>query len=61
MLYYNSGNHEEGFLSEGKFLKRRGDCIYAKLKGARGKNTLDVCINTEYQFRDKAGKPCELE
>jgi hypothetical protein len=36
-------------------------CIYARVKGAMGKNTLEVCINTAYHFLDKAGKPCELE
>jgi hypothetical protein len=36
-------------------------CIYAKPKGAKGKNTLEVCINTEYHFRDKTGRPCTLE
>lgn len=36
-------------------------CIYAKPRGAAGKNTLEVCINTEYHFRDKTGRPCTLE
>jgi len=36
-------------------------CVNAKPKGAKGKNTFKVCINTEYQFRDQAGKPCKLE
>ncbi len=36
-------------------------CVNAKPKGARGKNTFRVCINTEYQFTDRAGKPCKLE
>jgi hypothetical protein len=35
-------------------------CINAKPKGAKGKNTFNVCINTEYQFRNHAGNPCEL-
>ncbi len=36
-------------------------CIYAKPKGTIGKNTMEVCINTEYHFRDKTGRPCTLE
>jgi hypothetical protein len=36
-------------------------CVNAKPKGAKGKNTFKLCINTEYQFRDQAGKPCKLE
>jgi hypothetical protein len=36
-------------------------CVNAKSKGAKGKDTFIVCINTEYQFRDHAGKPCKIE
>jgi hypothetical protein len=36
-------------------------CIYAKPKGDAGKNTLEVCINTQYHFKDKTGRPCRLE
>jgi hypothetical protein len=36
-------------------------CVNAKPKGSKGKNTFKVCINTEYQFKDQAGKPCKLE
>jgi hypothetical protein len=36
-------------------------CIYAKPKGTAGKNTMEVCINTEYHFSDKTGRSCTLE
>jgi len=36
-------------------------CVYAKPKGAKGKNTLEVCINTEYHFMDKTGRSCTIE
>jgi hypothetical protein len=36
-------------------------CVPAKPKGKTGRNTMIVCIITEYIFRDKAGKICKLE
>jgi hypothetical protein len=36
-------------------------CIYAKPRGSKGKNTMEVCINTEYHFKDKKSRPCTLE
>jgi hypothetical protein len=36
-------------------------CINAKPKGATGGYVFTLCINTEYDFRDKKGKSCGIE
>jgi len=53
--------HRQQYQPEAGRYAARTVLYICKPKGTAGKNTLEVCINTEYHFRDKTGRPCTLE